>query len=272
MIQIDIHSAPFPNLEVQAKMNFQEGEIAILTGESGSGKSTLLHMISGLIPTKGSIQIQEEYWLETEQEKINLKPRNRDVGYVFQESTLFPNMTVKQNLEYALSGDMNKEILDQYLNEVNLKEFHNRKPDQLSGGQKQRINLIRALIRKPALLLLDEPANAQDQINRKKLQELLIKEKKKGLSILMVSHDQDEIEALADIVFVMKEGKIVEEYSPENRRNKEFEIMGKVINIQDGLIEVETPFGRIQIPNEQNHQMGDQIKLKQKELNLIAKS
>ena len=175
MISINIHSNPYSDFKLEAKLHFEKGKIIVITGESGAGKSSLLDTIAGLIKCSGSIQIGEQICLDSSS-KINLKAQDRSIAYVFQESTLFPNMTVRQNLEYALNGSITKESLDHYLEKVNIKEFYNRKPHQLSGGQKQRVDLIRSLITQPQLLLLDEPANAQDLQNRKNLQELLLKE------------------------------------------------------------------------------------------------
>jgi molybdate transport system ATP-binding protein len=267
MISIDIHSEPYQGFELKAKLQFAKGQIAVLTGDSGAGKTSLLNAIAGLEKANGTISIEDKLWL-SDQEKVNLRPQDRNLAYVFQESTLFPNMTVKQNLEFALNKKPAQDLLSRYLGEVNLKEFQNRKPSQLSGGQKQRIDLIRSLITEPKLLLLDEPANAQDKNNRKAIQELLLKEKKRGMSMLIVSHDQDEIELLADVVFIMKEGEITEHYQPKKRRSKSFEIKGKVKRIENEKAIIETIFGQLEIEN-QNFIIGNEIKLKQKDIKSI---
>lgn len=265
MISIDIHSKPFSDFKLDAKLSFEEGRLIVITGESGAGKSSLLNCIAGLIKCSGKISIGDQICLETPS-KINLKPQKRNIAYVFQESTLFPNMTVKDNLEYALGRKVDKDILDRYLSEVNLKEYPNRKPHQLSGGQKQRIDLIRSLITKPKLLLLDEPANAQDQLNRKKLQELILKEKENGMSIIMVSHDTSEIQTLADKVYLMENGVVKRDDHYKDK--KSFKLKGRITHIENEMALVETLAGILELKCQNSWTIGKEITLKQEELKL----
>jgi molybdate transport system ATP-binding protein len=210
------------NVKFTKSMNTQEGAINLniefdvesnsitaIFGKSGVGKTTLLRVLSGLIiPDSGFIKVNEVLWLDCTT-KYSLPPQKRSIGFVFQDFALFPNMSVKKNIEYGLSK--NQDILYSYelLNMIELSNLANIKPKKLSGGQQQRVALARALARKPELLLLDEPMSSLDYETRIKLQnEILILKSKHNISIILVSHDIHEICKLADKVIVIDKGKI----------------------------------------------------------------
>lgn len=187
----------------------ESGSLTAIYGESGSGKTSLLRMISGLLqPDKGYINIDNEVWFGSNQ-KINLAIQKREIGFVFQDFALFPNMTIKQNISYGISKNQNVEWLNELLQIVNLEAHQDRYPETLSGGQKQRVALARALARKPSILLLDEPLSALDTKMRNELQDYILQmHKKLNLTTLMVSHDIGEISKMADSVLFVENGKI----------------------------------------------------------------
>lgn len=272
MIQIDIHSQVYADFEIKADVQFEQGEIAVITGESGAGKTSLLNLVAGVKqPSKFQIWRNSKnidkclVHINGQEKSKRMDPR---IAYVFQDTTLFPNMSVLKNLEYALSKKGDSNLIDGYLKEVGMLDFKNRMPNQLSGGQKQRIDLIRSLITKPQLLLLDEPANEQDKKNRSIIQKLLLEEKKRGRSMLIVSHDQQEIEVLADIVFTMEAGRIINSYRRKDLIEKAFQIEGTIVKIEDGKSFITTKMGTLKIAAEPTHLTGSKIQLKQKDINL----
>jgi molybdate transport system ATP-binding protein len=196
MILLDIQ------LEVQPK-----GFITLF-GKSGVGKTSLLRMIAGLVtPERGRLQVEDEVWFDSDK-KINVKPQKRNIGFVFQDYALFPNMTVEQHLLFAQSKkDITKvhELLDIF----HLTGLYKRKPGTLSGGQMQRLAVARALARKPAVLLLDEPLSALDEETRLTLQDEIIQAHKTlGSTTILVSHDKAEVVRLSDRVYKIESGKI----------------------------------------------------------------
>ena len=192
------------------------GEFVTLLGPSGCGKSTLLRMIGGFEdPTNGSI------WLDG-QDVTHLPPNRRDVNVVFQDYALFPHMSVGKNVGYGLKftdAPRNQVATKagEALDLVGLSDKYDAKPSQLSGGQRQRVALARALVRRPKVLLLDEPLSALDANLREAMQvELRHLHQKVGLTFIMVTHDQDEALAMADRVLVMRHGRVVQDGTPDD--------------------------------------------------------
>lgn len=195
MISIDIEiklKAYHGRQLLRIKKQFDTGGITKVLGPSGSGKTTLLKIIAGLSsPEKGKIIADGVTWFDNEL-KINLSPQKRNVGFVFQNYALFPNMTVQQHLEYATNDGA---WIKQLLQLGQLESFASHKPDHLSGGQQQRLAILRALAIKPKLLLMDEPFSALDS----KMKTLLIDElkaliKQLGVTTIIVSHNLQELE------------------------------------------------------------------------------
>jgi molybdate transport system ATP-binding protein len=219
------------------RLIFQEGEFATLYGKSGAGKTTLLRILAGLTePDKGFIKVGSEVWFDSEK-KLNLEPQNRKIGFVFQDYALFPNMSVRKNLEYALKSNKDKTIVEELLELVELKKISDRMPDTLSGGQKQRVALARALVRQPQILLLDEPLSALDLDMRLKLQdEILQIHQRFGITTILVSHNMTEIFKLSNRVLIIDEGKIIEDGIPSNifigkKISGKFRFEGEVLEI-----------------------------------------
>ncbi len=189
----------------------------ILTGPSGSGKTTLLQLIAGLEqPDSGQIQFEQTIW--TDLKLRQFQPiRKRKIGMVFQDYALFPNMTVQ---EHFLFGPRLKKLnpyLEEILEVLELEDFLNRYPANLSGGQQQRVALGRALSTKPNLLLLDEALSALDSVLRKKIRTFLVGyQKKYDTSIILVSHQIDEIMEIADWVCLLENGKLAQSGPPHH--------------------------------------------------------
>jgi molybdate transport system ATP-binding protein len=216
----------------------EQGKLVTLFGPSGSGKTTILRILAGLAsPQKGRIFSNTETWFDTKKH-INLSPQKRKVGFVFQEYALFPNMTVKENLQYALEKGETNTIVQELMHVMDLEQLQNRKPDTLSGGQKQRVALARALVRKPQLLLLDEPLSALDSEMRLKLQDHILKlHKEFSLTTILVSHDFSEIFKMSDTIMMLKNGKISSKGIPseilfDQQISGDFQLIGEVINIE----------------------------------------
>jgi len=191
-----------------------KGEIFCLLGGSGCGKTTLLRMLAGFeSPTSGRILIDG-------QDMAGIPPYERPVNMMFQSYALFPHMTVAANVAFGLEqeGVARPEIerrVREMLDIVKLGEFAKRKPHQLSGGQRQRVALARALVKKPKLLLLDEPLGALDKKLREHTQfELINLQEQLGVTFVVVTHDQEEAMTLASRIGVMNKGQIVQVGTP----------------------------------------------------------
>lgn len=220
MIRVDVrkklHTASgTANLQVQFEV--KRNELITLFGKSGAGKTTILRMIAGLTePDDGYISVGDEVWFDS-RGRVNKSVQQRQIGFVFQEYTLFPNMSVQQNLEFALSDRHNKFMIDDLLRMMDLYELRNRKPEFLSGGQKQRVALIRALLRNPKIFLLDEPLSALDLNLRLKLQdELFAIHKKYNIPAIFVSHDLSEVFKMSKRILWIEGGAIKKQGRPED--------------------------------------------------------
>ena len=193
------------NLDVD--FSLKAGSLTGLFGPSGSGKTTLLRILAGLtMPEQGTIRVSDRVWLDTER-GINLPTQQRRVGMVFQDAALFPNMSVRENVAFAAENRRDP-IVNELLDLVGLSNLADRKPATLSGGQRQRVALIRALARRPQVLLLDEPFSALDHETREQLlAELVRLHQRFGTTTVLVSHQQQEIHRVADQLVELKQGK-----------------------------------------------------------------
>ncbi len=196
-------------------LTVRRNEIFALLGSSGCGKSTLLRMLAGFeAPTSGKILLDGT-------DLTGIAPYKRPVNMMFQSYALFPHMTVEANVAYGLKqeGVDRQEIHDRVfaaLDLVQMAGYSRRKPSQLSGGQQQRVALARSLVKRPKLLLLDEPMSALDKQIRQKTQiELVRILDQVGVTCVMVTHDQEEAMTMANRIAVMTEGQIVQTGSPQ---------------------------------------------------------
>ncbi len=203
---------------VNANTTFSPGKLTVILGPSGSGKTTLLDLAAGfLTPDSGDIfEVKNGSRLKVN----NIAPEKRRTGVVFQDFALFPHMSVLQNVSFGprMRGAKRSEAVEKALSGLEMtgmQKFAGRKPAELSGGEKQRAALARAMAIEPDILLLDEPFSALDAALRRSLRmEVKRLQQKTGITTVLVTHDQDEALALADILIVMKNGRIVQEGTP----------------------------------------------------------
>ncbi|CAI6084226.1 ABC transporter ATP-binding protein [Cohnella sp. JJ-181] len=237
------------NVLDDVNLQIREGELVTLLGPSGCGKSTLLRCIAGLADMDGGSILLDG------KDIAALPPRNREIGMVFQSYALFPNLTVRENIEYGLKmrgidKTARRRRSEELLAVVELTEKRDAYPQQLSGGQQQRVALARSLAVRPKVLLLDEPLSALDAQIRKNLRaEIRAIQRQFNMTTIFVTHDQEEALTLSDRVCLMNKGRIVQEGSPEaiyTRPRTEFvaRFMGSynVLSRQDAL----RLFGRVE--------------------------
>ena len=186
-----------------------DGELVALLGPSGCGKTTVVQAIAGhLDPTAGQVSLRGT-------DVTGVPPENRNVGIVFQRSTLYPHMTVGENVAYGLkSGDLTveqvSERVDRYLELVELADRRDASPESLSGGETRRVELARALAPEPDVLLLDEPLSALDKGLRARLRDEIVRiQQQTGVTTLFVTHDQEDAMSVADRLVVLRDGGVV---------------------------------------------------------------
>lgn len=211
-----------PPIPLGAQFRCGPGELLALVGPSGSGKTTILRSIAGLYrPRQGAISCTGRRWFDTSA-GVCVSPQDRRVGLVFQDYALFPHLSAVDNVACALGHVprlARRERAREFLALVHLDGLEAQRPGQLSGGQRQRVGLARALARAPAVLLLDEPFSAVDQVTRRKLQrELVLLRARIKIPMLLVTHDLDEAAALADRICVLHRGQTLQDGTPQDLR------------------------------------------------------
>lgn len=213
MINIEIHKqlhGSQGDMHLDLKLAIQKGEFIALMGESGSGKTTLLRVLAGLERAEGNISVEDVTWLQSQK---MLPPQQREIGFVFQDYALFDNMSVEENLLFV---NDDKALAKRLLELTELTQLAYRNVKGLSGGQKQRVSLCRAMMKKPKLLLMDEPLSALDPTMRTKLKDEILKlHKTFGTTTIMVSHDTDVSYQLADRILVLDHGRVIADGSPK---------------------------------------------------------
>src|SRR4051794_7365585 len=238
----------------EATLDLAEGEFLTLLGPSGSGKTTLLMMVAGLVQPSGG-----EIWIDGRLATY-APPNKRDIGIVFQNYALFPHLTVYENIASPLRMRRQNEKtiaaeVRRVLDIVQLPQVADRLPRELSGGQQQRIALARCMIYRPSIILMDEPLGALDRQLRDRMQ-LEIKQlhKRLGITVLYVTHDQEEALAMSDRICLMRQGRVEQIGSPEElyfRPRTEFaaDFLGES-NIIPGIIVTSGAAGLVQGPGD----------------------
>ena len=210
-LKVDIQKE-LKEFDLDVSFELKNKRLGIL-GPSGCGKSMTLKSIAGIVnPDKGiiSLKTDEETVYFASDKKINLKPQKRNVGYLFQNYALFPNMTVEENVAIGLSKDSDGTRVSDMIKRFHLNGLEQRYPRQLSGGQQQRVALARILAYNPDVILLDEPFSAMDTFLKEQLRLELVNLLRDfdGFSI-MVTHDRDEAFQFCDELIVLNEGQII---------------------------------------------------------------
>lgn len=243
------------NYEALKSVNFHidKGDLVCLLGPSGCGKSTILNLIAGLLqPTNGDIQFNEK-------SVINTEPKNRNIGFVFQNYALYPHMTVLENIMFPLTVGKNKlskkEAKDRaykYMKLTHITDLENKKPGKLSGGQQQRVAITRSLVQEPDILLLDEPLSNLDAKLRLTIREEIRKLVKEiGITTIFVTHDQEEALSISDKIILLNEGVIQQDDKPQNlylEPNNLF-VAQFIGNPAINLIDIKIVDGQIKHPN-----------------------
>jgi molybdate transport system ATP-binding protein len=235
-LQKNLHTAD-GNMQLTIDCAIEKGQFVSLYGPSGAGKTSVLRMLAGFLqPENGYIKTDDELWYSYD-ERINIRPQQRKIGFVFQDYALFPNMNVKENIAFALAKGESKKIVDELLELTGLTMLGNKKIQTLSGGQQQRVALARAIAKKPQLLLLDEPLSAIDNVMREQLQETLLNvHERYELTTIIVSHDVDEIIKLCDKIIQLEHGIVQQYVTPSefffNGTYNPLDLTGSVLSVE----------------------------------------
>ncbi|RMG27254.1 MAG: ATP-binding cassette domain-containing protein [Bacteroidetes bacterium] len=259
---------PF-HLDVELEAN--SSEILAVMGPSGSGKTSLLRMIAGLMkPDAGHIRLGDTCYYDSAR-GIHLPPQRRLLGYVFQDYALFPHMSVRKNLRFALPKGQDESQLDELIDMMDLRALQHRKPALLSGGQQQRTALARALVRRPHLLLLDEPLSALDQRMREALQQQIVQlTQARQLTIIFVSHDPVEVARIAHRLLILEAGKITRQGLPGELLSAEAPptLAAKVLTISADNSWMSVLAGReiVRLPCRPGISVGQEIQVSMQEL------
>ena len=189
-----------------------------LYGPSGAGKTLSLQMLAGLVrPDRGRVIVDQKVWFDADK-RIDLRPSERRIGYVFQDYALFPHWTVAQNVGGAFAHGWPQPLsagqarrVDDVLRSFELADVRDSYPSQLSGGQRQRAAVARALVGEPRVLMLDEPFAALDGMLKNRLRaELLGKQREHAVPMILITHDPDDLAACADVVIALADGRVVD--------------------------------------------------------------
>ena len=205
-------SAKLNNFELSIDTCVNDTGICVIFGRSGSGKTTLINLIAGLIPSSnGHLSYADQCFYDSDK-KINIPVHKRDIGYVFQQARLFPHLNVAANLQYGYlkKHDSDGRFFQQIIQLLQIEPLLHRYPSSLSGGEQQRVSIGRALLRKPKLLLMDEPLASLDQPRKRELLPYLEKLNKiLKLPIIYVTHSLDEVLYLGDEMLLLEQGKLI---------------------------------------------------------------
>lgn len=199
----------------EINLNINAGDFVSIMGSSGSGKSTLMNIIGCLdVPSSGDYELNKDNISKLSSNEL-ATVRNKEIGFVFQSFNLLPRLNALENVMLPLlysgkSSDERKELAFSALNNVGLKDRTNHRPNQLSGGQQQRVSIARAIVGTPKLILADEPTGALDSTTSLEIMEIMQSLNKKGITIVLVTHESD-IAEYGNRIIHMKDGKIIKD-------------------------------------------------------------
>lgn len=241
-------------------LRLEAGQLVCLLGPSGCGKSTTLRIAAGVDrQTRGTVLINGEV---ASDDRYHLPPESRSIGLMFQDFALFPHLSVAQNVGFGLRGDKDARTLrvGDLLERVDLVGYANKYPHQLSGGEQQRVALARALAPRPRVLLMDEPFSGLDNRLRDDVRDATLELlKAEDTAVLLVTHEPEEAMRMADVIALMREGRIVQMGAPFNIYNAPVDKAAAAffsdINVVNGVVEnalTETPFGQFLAPGLEN--------------------
>ncbi|MEZ4829419.1 MAG: ATP-binding cassette domain-containing protein [Bacteroidia bacterium] len=257
-------AGPGEKYHLEVRFRLEAGKVLAIMGPSGAGKTSLLKMIAGLMPPEtGRVIWGQEVWFD-QARKIVLPTQKRSVGMVFQDYGLFPHMNVWENLRFAAGKQVPSQEIKKLIEEMRLTGLEKHRPSRLSGGQQQRVALARVFLRKPAVLLLDEPLSSLDNELRVQLQrDLKLFQQKLSCTTLLVSHDPAEVARLADEVIMLDKGKITYSGTPVSLLGGEHEIFAEVVSIPaPGKICVWLGQQIITIPAKREYAIGEMVGIK----------
>lgn len=204
MLSVDIEKQ-LELFKLDLKFNIEK-EVLAIQGASGSGKTTILNIIAGLVKADRAEISNGDIILESTEKNIYLPSRKRNLGYMFQNYGLFPHLSVEKNIKFAMKD---RDLYENLLDVLGLRDLLKRYPSDISGGEKQRVALLRTLVTKPKVLLMDEPFSALDAELKEKLypsfSELI---KSLNIPVLIITHDNDEANFLADSIIHIDKGRI----------------------------------------------------------------
>lgn len=280
MIEISCKKRLNEHFSINVNMQINNGDFVTLFGNSGSGKTTLLRLIAGFIKSESGYAKNNDFVYF--KDKYFIPPQKRNIGFLFQDYALFPNMSVIENLLFAKKD---KKLADNLLELSELENHKNASISSLSGGQKQRVALARALMRNPDLLLLDEPFSALDTSIKTKLQDYLQKiHLNFKNTIILVSHDISEVYKLSKKVFLMENGKIIKSGTPQeifakNSGSQKFSFNAKILDISKNdtiyiaLVQIADQINQIALSEQeaQNLKIGDDVILSTKAFKMTLK-
>jgi ABC-type Fe3+/spermidine/putrescine transport system ATPase subunit len=214
MIELDHLRKSYPEFDIELDLTVEGGDLVSFLGPSGSGKTTTLRLIAGFEqPDEGRIVING-------QDVTGLRPAERHIGYVFQDYTLFPHMSVAGNIGYGLqirheeASDIARRV-DELLELMELPGYGSRRVDTLSGGERQRVAIARALAVDPILLMLDEPFSSIDEVLRRDLRREIVRlQKELGITVLFVTHSRQEALSISDRVAILRQGRLIQYGDP----------------------------------------------------------
>lgn len=194
-----------------------QGEVVAIMGENGAGKTTVLRMTAGLLtPDGGAVRIGDRTLFDSEA-RTDVPVEDRQIGYVFQNSAVFPHLTVRENVEFGLRArHFDRETItsrtDEWLDRLAIRDLADVRAGHLSGGQKQRVALARAMVTEPSLLMLDEPFTALDAKNQAAVREWIrLCASEQNIPCLLVTHDIRDAEAVADRICILEKGRLIRE-------------------------------------------------------------